>query len=104
MGFGIINFVFSFPAVWTIDTLGRRTLLLLTFPLMALFQGFIAIALGVQNESSQPAVLLVGIYLFIASYSPGEGPVPFVSFSFRNVVWELTCAGVLSREHASLQP
>jgi len=36
MGFGIINFVFALPAVRTIDTFGRRNLLLFTFPLMAL--------------------------------------------------------------------
>ncbi|UPL03409.1 hypothetical protein LCI18_014343 [Fusarium solani-melongenae] len=33
-GFGIINFLFAWPAVWTIDTFGRRTLLLFTFPNM----------------------------------------------------------------------
>jgi hypothetical protein len=31
-GFGIINFLFAWPAVWTIDTFGRRTLLSFTFP------------------------------------------------------------------------
>ncbi len=34
-GFGAINFVFAGPAVWTIDTFGRRNLLLVSFPLMA---------------------------------------------------------------------
>ncbi len=34
-GFGIVNFVFAFPALWTIDTFGRRALLLFTFPQMA---------------------------------------------------------------------
>lgn len=34
MGFGLINFVFAFPAFWTIDTFGRRSLLLFTFPQM----------------------------------------------------------------------
>lgn len=33
-GFGLINFLFAWPAVWTIDTFGRRTLLLFTFPNM----------------------------------------------------------------------
>jgi MFS family permease len=33
-GFGLVNFLFAFPAVWTIDTFGRRTLLLFTFPQM----------------------------------------------------------------------
>ena len=34
MGFGLINFLFAFPAFWTIDTFGRRSLLLFTFPQM----------------------------------------------------------------------
>uniref|UniRef100_A0A8H7NDF3 Major facilitator superfamily (MFS) profile domain-containing protein n=1 Tax=Bionectria ochroleuca TaxID=29856 RepID=A0A8H7NDF3_BIOOC len=34
-GFGLINFLFAFPAIWTIDTFGRRSLLLFTFPQMA---------------------------------------------------------------------
>jgi MFS family permease len=36
LGFGLINFVFALPAVFTIDRFGRRNLLLTTFPLMAL--------------------------------------------------------------------
>lgn len=35
LGFGAINFLFAIPAVYTIDTFGRRNLLLSTFPLMA---------------------------------------------------------------------
>lgn len=34
-GFGLVNFLFAWPAVWTIDTFGRRSLLLFTFPQMA---------------------------------------------------------------------
>jgi hypothetical protein len=34
-GFGLVTFIFTFPAVWTIDSFGRRSLLLLTFPNMA---------------------------------------------------------------------
>jgi len=34
-GFGLVNFIFAFPAVYTIDTFGRRSLLLATFPNMA---------------------------------------------------------------------
>jgi hypothetical protein len=43
MGWGVINFLFAIPAVYTIDTFGRRNLLLTTFPLMSLclfFTGF----------------------------------------------------------------
>ena len=34
LGFGAINFLFAFPALFTIDTFGRRSLLLFTFPNM----------------------------------------------------------------------
>lgn len=79
MGFGIINFLFALPAVWTIDTFGRRNLLLFTFPFMALFQYFMVVAFALPTGSSARQVLaIVGMYLFGIAYSPGEGPVPFV--------------------------
>ncbi|KAF2108423.1 hypothetical protein BDV96DRAFT_587778 [Lophiotrema nucula] len=79
MGFGIINFVFALPAVWTIDTFGRRNLLLATFPFMALFQILVAIGFLLPDLSSSQHILVVlGMYLFGIAYSPGEGPVPFV--------------------------
>lgn len=104
MGFGIINFVFALPAVWTIDTFGRRNLLLVTFPFMAIFHGFIAIALGVGNKGPQTAVLLVGVYLFAVAYSPGEGPVPFVSHRMPALPHDslMLFRGLRGGEHASL--
>lgn len=78
MGFGLVNFVFAWPAIWTIDTFGRRTLLLFTFPQMA----WTLLAAGLCYlipESSKAHIGLVAlfVYLFGAWYSPGEGPVPF---------------------------
>ncbi len=78
MGFGIINFVFAFPAVWTIDKLGRRKLLLYTFPFMALFQGLMVIAFAMKDGVARRVLAIAGMYLFGIAYSPGEGPVPFV--------------------------
>ncbi|GAP90125.2 putative hexose transporter [Rosellinia necatrix] len=77
-GFGAINFIFAFPAFYTIDTFGRRSLLLFTFPNMA----WSLLAAGLFNllpETSTARVALVAlfIYIFAAFYSPGEGPVPF---------------------------
>ncbi|KAH6629572.1 hypothetical protein C7974DRAFT_359430 [Boeremia exigua] len=77
-GFGIINFVFAFPAAWTIDTFGRRNLLLFTFPFMALFQFVMVVAVALPDNTSRRALAIVGMYLFGIAYSPGEGPVPFV--------------------------
>ncbi|KAH7112931.1 hypothetical protein B0J11DRAFT_183760 [Dendryphion nanum] len=79
MGFGIINFLFAIPAIWTIDTFGRRNLLLSTFPFMALFQIMMVIAFRLPNDSlAQRVLVIMGMYLFGIAYSPGEGPVPFV--------------------------
>lgn len=77
-GFGLVNFLFAFPAVWTIDTFGRRSLLLFTFPQMA----WTLLAAGLCNlipGKNGPHLGFVAffIYLFAAFYSPGEGPVPF---------------------------
>lgn len=78
-GFGMINFVFAIPAIYTIDTFGRRNLLLTTFPLMAIFllvAGF-SFLTPEDNEKGRLAGVATGIYLFTAVYSSGEGPVPF---------------------------
>jgi MFS family permease len=76
-GFGLINWLFAFPAVYTIDTFGRRNLLLTTFPLMAIFLLLTGFSFWIQAEKARLAVVALGIYLFAMAYSPGEGPVPF---------------------------
>ncbi|RPD60523.1 hypothetical protein L226DRAFT_570024 [Lentinus tigrinus ALCF2SS1-7] len=77
-GFGAINFVFAGPAVWTIDTFGRRNLLLISFPLMAVTLLMTGFAFWIpESTPAHVAVIALGIYLFAAAYSPGEGPVPF---------------------------
>ncbi|UZP36453.1 hypothetical protein NXS19_004269 [Fusarium pseudograminearum] len=79
MGGGIINFLFAIPAIYTIDTFGRRNLLLVTFPLMAaclFFTGGV-FQIGEQNQQALIGTVTTGLYLFMAVYSPGLGPVPF---------------------------
>lgn len=75
MGVGMINFFMAIPAFFTIDRFGRRKLLLATFPFLALFQLFNAIA----SKTDNTRLIIAGLYLFALAYSPGEGPVPFVS-------------------------
>jgi sugar porter (SP) family MFS transporter len=77
-GFGLVNWTFAFPAVWTIDTFGRRNLLLFTFPNMAwtlLASGF-CFFIDEANKARVPLIAFF-VFLFGAFYSPGEGPVPF---------------------------
>ena len=77
-GFGLVNFLFAWPAIWTIDTFGRRALLLFTFPNMAwsLLVAGLCYLIPVNNPGHLVCVALF-IYIFAAFYSPGEGPVPF---------------------------
>ncbi|KAF2845205.1 MFS sugar transporter-like protein [Plenodomus tracheiphilus IPT5] len=84
MGTGITNFVFAIPAIYTIDTFGRRNLLLTTFPLMGICLLWCGMSffLPLDPETGRPSIERLGsiaaaIYTFMAVYSPGEGPVPF---------------------------
>ncbi|KAK6458671.1 arabinose-proton symporter [Scheffersomyces xylosifermentans] len=79
-GFGMINFTFALPAFFTIDRWGRRTLLLVTFPLMCIFlliAGFGFLIDEDSNPKGRLGMIIIGIYLFACVYSSGEGPVPF---------------------------
>lgn len=77
-GFGLTNFVFALPAFFTIDSFGRRPLLLVTFPAMAICLlitglGFIA----PSRSDARTGIVAAGIYLFTGFYSSGAGPMPF---------------------------
>ncbi|KAK1765544.1 hypothetical protein QBC33DRAFT_516859 [Phialemonium atrogriseum] len=77
-GFGMVNFLFAWPAIWTIDTFGRRSLLLFTFPNMAwslLAAGLCTLIPG--KGGAHMGLVALFVYIFAAFYSPGEGPVPF---------------------------
>lgn len=60
MGFGIINFVFALPAIRVIDTVGRRNLLLFTFPLMTIFQLFTGLGF-IATGNTRKALVVAGM-------------------------------------------
>ncbi|KAB2579763.1 Sugar/inositol transporter [Lasiodiplodia theobromae] len=82
-GTGVTNWLFALPAVYTIDTFGRRNLLLTTFPLMGIFLLFCGFSFYIPDDpnggvsDSRVACVATAIFLFMMVYSPGEGPVPF---------------------------
>ena len=76
-GFGMVNFLFAIPTFYTIDTFGRRNLLLLTFPLMAIFLLWTGFGFLASNDQTRIGIVASGVYIFSAIYSAGEGPVPF---------------------------
>ncbi|KAL1860321.1 hypothetical protein VTK73DRAFT_7386 [Phialemonium thermophilum] len=79
LGYGAVQVLATIPTLFLIDTKGRRTLTMITFPLMAIF--LLAGGLSLLNTSGSrggqigPVVLFV--YLFTICYSLGEGPVAF---------------------------
>lgn len=78
LGFGAVNWIFAIPAIFTIDTFGRRSLLLFTFPNMAWSLLAAAMCFLIPNVGKQRiAGVATFIYIFAAFYSVGEGPVPF---------------------------
>ncbi|KAJ4213957.1 hypothetical protein NW759_010486 [Fusarium solani] len=78
-GFGLVNWLFAFPAFWTIDTFGRRSLLLFTFPQMTwtLLAAGLCTLISPDTGTLRTALVCLFVFMFGAFYSPGEGPVPF---------------------------
>lgn len=76
-GFGLVNWLFAFPAFWTIDTFGRRSLLLFTFPQMTWTLLAAGLCTLMPEGTARTGLVALFVYLFAVFYSPGEGPVPF---------------------------
>ena len=79
-GFGLATVVFAIPAFFTIDRLGRRTLLLSTFPNMfwTLIAAGLAFYIPESADTARLAAIALFIFLFVAFYAIGEGPCAFV--------------------------
>lgn len=78
MGAGILNWIFALPAFFTIDTFGRRNLLLYTLPFLALCLLFTGFSFwGPDGSKLRVGLVTTGMYLFEIFYGPGMGPVPF---------------------------
>lgn len=79
LGYGAIQVVFTIPTLFLIDTKGRRTLTLATFPFMCIFLLAAGLSLlnDTNNQAAKIAPVALFIYLFTIAYCLGEGPVAF---------------------------
>jgi hypothetical protein len=57
LGYGAVQVVFTIPTLFLIDTKGRRTLTLITFPLMAVFLLAAGLSLLTPEDASAGARL-----------------------------------------------
>ncbi|CAI7588704.1 unnamed protein product [Penicillium glandicola] len=79
LGYGAIQVVSTIPTLFLIDTKGRRTLTLITFPFMCIFllAGGLSLLNPTHNHVALIAPVVLFVYLFTIAYSLGEGPVAF---------------------------
>lgn len=91
LGYGAVQVVFTIPTLFLIDTKGRRTLTLITFPLMAIFllaaglsllgirpgYGTYPVEIPASDRPARLGPVVLFVYLFTIMYSLGEGPVAF---------------------------
>lgn len=64
---GAINFIFALPAIRSIDTIGRRSWLLATLPLMAIFMAGAALSFQIKDDNIKVPVLAVFLFSKLSS-------------------------------------
>ncbi|KAF2839531.1 MFS general substrate transporter [Patellaria atrata CBS 101060] len=107
-GIGLANFFFTWLAMGTIDSKGRRYLLHFSFPNMAWTLLAAGLCFLIDNDDLRIGLHILFVFLFFVAYSGGEGPVAFilssevfplvnreVGMSFA-VFWNLFGAGILA--------
>ncbi|GJQ13561.1 hypothetical protein GpartN1_g5352.t1 [Galdieria partita] len=73
---GFVNMVATVIVYFTIDRYGRRTLQLVTFPIMFLMLLMVLFSFY-GDKKVNLAFFIIGVIFFIIAYSPGAGPVPW---------------------------
>lgn len=76
---GIVNVVFTFLAIWKIDTWGRKTLLLLG--IAGAFLALILCGVYFNYGLEQPLLIIIFITTFIAFFAFSYGPVTWIVLS-----------------------
>lgn len=76
---GLVNTAFTFVAIWLVDKIGRKTLLLWGVAGMTI--SLLAIGFCYYLNITQGSWLLIFIMLYIASFACSLGPIPWVIIS-----------------------
>jgi len=76
---GFINFAFTILAIWLIDKVGRKQLLMFGSAGMAI--SLLVISYAFQSEQTSSTVLLIFLLIYVASFAVSLGPVVWVIMS-----------------------
>lgn len=74
LGFGLANFIFTFPIYRFIDKRGRRFLLLSSYPGMIFSMLGACLSYYTSNEKQRLIVVVMFMFFFVFFYSWGQGP------------------------------
>ncbi len=77
---GVVNVLFTVVAMWLIDRLGRRTLLVVGFIGTALSLGALAIAVAWDGIGSE-TIAVASLLIYIAAFAVSLEPVPYIMMS-----------------------
>jgi sugar porter (SP) family MFS transporter len=79
LGFGAVQVLATIPTLFLIDTKGRRTLCMITFPFMCVFllAGGLSLLNPIEGGPAKIGPVVLFVYLFTIAYSLGEGPIAF---------------------------
>jgi len=75
---GVVNLLFTFVAIWLIDRVGRRSLLIAGSAVQVVALAAVGAA---YHFHLAPIFLLLPILLFIAAFASAMGPIPWVIIS-----------------------
>lgn len=78
MAIAFTNFLFTFVALYMVDTVGRRTMLLGTIWIMTV--GLLLSTIGFGHENL--VLLLFSVTIFVAAYASAIGTIPWSSVEF----------------------
>jgi len=63
--------------MYTIDTFGRRNLVLVSLPTLSICLAVTAFGFQIPSGTGRLITVASGLYVFMIGYGPGMGPVPF---------------------------
>ncbi|XP_038047454.1 solute carrier family 2, facilitated glucose transporter member 5-like isoform X2 [Patiria miniata] len=79
VGLGGVNVFMTIVAVFVVERIGRRKLLLFPFGIMAIATALLTVSLNLQSSFDWMRWLsLVFIFMYIINFAIGPGPIPFV--------------------------
>jgi len=76
----LVNFLSTFPGMWGIERLGRKTLLIIGSLMMMVFHisTFVCSLLAKDGNKTMQWIAVISVFLFVFSFAWTWGPVPWV--------------------------